>query len=94
MNQLQAMRVFLQVAESGSFGGAATNLKLSNAVITRYVALLEAHLNTQLLQRTTRCLCLTEAGGALMQMDAVISSSKLKPLKPMQRKCQACHAGP
>lgn len=64
MNQLQAMRVFLQVAESGSFGGAATNLKLSNAVITRYVALLEAHLNTQLLQRTTRCLCLTEAGRA------------------------------
>jgi len=62
MNQLQAMRVFLQVAESGSFGRAATKLKLSNAVITRYVALLEAHLNTQLLQRTTRCLSLTEAG--------------------------------
>ncbi|BBO59093.1 LysR family transcriptional regulator [Mycoavidus sp. B2-EB] len=64
MNQLQAMRVFLQVTESGSFGRAATQLKLSNAVITRYVALLEAHLNTQLLQRTTRCLSLTEAGRA------------------------------
>ncbi len=79
MNQLQAMRVFLQVAESGSFGGAAANLKLSNAVITRYVALLEAHLKTQLLQRTTRCLSLTEAGRAyadgcrhiLKQIDAI-----------------------
>ena len=43
------MRVFLKVAETGSFGRAAAALDLSNAVITRYVALLEAHLNTRLL---------------------------------------------
>jgi DNA-binding transcriptional LysR family regulator len=64
MNQLQAMRVFLSVAEHGSFGRAAASLNLSNAVITRYVALLEAHLNTRLVNRNTRSVSLTEAGVA------------------------------
>jgi DNA-binding transcriptional LysR family regulator len=62
MNQLQAMRVFLKVAENGSFGRAAASLDISNAVVTRYVALLEKHLNTRLINRTTRSLSLTEAG--------------------------------
>jgi DNA-binding transcriptional LysR family regulator len=62
MNHLQAMRVFLKVAENGSFGRAAASLGLSNAVVTRYVALLETHLDTRLVNRTTRGLSLTEAG--------------------------------
>ncbi|WP_233862163.1 LysR family transcriptional regulator [Paraburkholderia adhaesiva] len=62
MNQLQAMRVFLSVAAHGSFGRAAASLSLSNAVVTRYVALLEAHLNTRLVNRNTRSVSLTEAG--------------------------------
>ncbi|WP_277189471.1 LysR family transcriptional regulator [Caballeronia sp. BR00000012568055] len=62
MNQLQAMRVFLKVAETESFGRAAAALEISNAVVTRYVSLLEAHLNTRLLNRTTRSVSLTEAG--------------------------------
>jgi DNA-binding transcriptional LysR family regulator len=62
MNVLQAMRVFLRVSETGSFGRAATSLDMSNAAVTRYVALLEAHLNTRLLNRTTRSVSLTEAG--------------------------------
>ncbi len=64
MNQLQAMRVFLSVAEHGSFGRAAAGLHLSNAVVTRYVALLEAHLDTRLVNRNTRSVSLTEAGVA------------------------------
>ncbi|WP_438395304.1 LysR family transcriptional regulator [Caballeronia sp. DA-9] len=64
MNHLQAMRVFVKVAETGSFGRAAAALNLSNAVITRYVALLEVHLNTRLLNRTTRSVSLTEAGAS------------------------------
>jgi DNA-binding transcriptional LysR family regulator len=82
MNHLQAMRVFLKVAENGSFGRAAASLDLSNAVVTRYVALLETHLNTRLVNRTTRSLSLTEAGLAyaegcrqtLEQLDAMESS--------------------
>ncbi|SDB84750.1 LysR family transcriptional regulator [Paraburkholderia lycopersici] len=64
MNQLQAMRVFVSVAELGSFGRAATSLNMSNAVVTRYVALLEAHLETRLINRNTRTASLTEAGAA------------------------------
>ncbi|WP_322051068.1 LysR family transcriptional regulator [Paraburkholderia bannensis] len=64
MNQLQAMRVFVSVAENGSFGRAAVTLKMSNAVVTRYVALLESHLNTRLINRNTRSISLTEAGNA------------------------------
>jgi len=64
MNQLQAMRVFVSVAEHGSFGRAAASLNLSNAVVTRYVALLEAHLHTRLINRNTRSISLTEAGSA------------------------------
>lgn len=82
MNHLQAMRVFLKVAENGSFGRAAASLELSNAVVTRYVALLETHLNTRLINRTTRSLALTEAGRAyaegcrhtLEQLDAMESA--------------------
>ncbi|WJF90678.1 LysR substrate-binding domain-containing protein [Paraburkholderia bonniea] len=58
------MRIFLQVAENGSFGRAASSLDLSNAVVTRYIALLETHLNTRLINRSTRSLSLTEAGEA------------------------------
>ncbi|MEJ0002661.1 MAG: LysR family transcriptional regulator [Pararobbsia sp.] len=62
MNVLQAMRVFLRVSETGSFGKAAISLDISNAAVTRYVALLETHLKTRLLNRTTRSVSLTEAG--------------------------------
>jgi DNA-binding transcriptional LysR family regulator len=62
MNLLHAMRVFSKVAETESFGRAAAALDMSNAVVTRYVSLLETHLNTRLLNRTTRSVSLTEAG--------------------------------
>lgn len=56
------MRVFLQVADAGSFAGAARALDLSPAVVTRLVVDLEEHLGARLMQRTTRRLALTEAG--------------------------------
>ena len=62
MNQLQSMRVFVKVADLGSFVGAAGALDLSTAVVTRHVADLEARLGTRLLNRTTRRLSLTESG--------------------------------
>jgi DNA-binding transcriptional LysR family regulator len=90
MNQLQAMRVFLHVAESGSFGSAAQQMNLSNAVITRYVALLEEHLGARLLNRTTRRFSLTDVGAEysancrqiidqLDSLDANISTLKTNP---------------
>jgi DNA-binding transcriptional LysR family regulator len=62
MNQIHAMRVFVRVAETESFRRAAQQLEVSNALVTRSIATLEAHLKTRLINRTTRNLALTEAG--------------------------------
>jgi DNA-binding transcriptional LysR family regulator len=56
------MRVFVRVAETQSFRRAAQQLKVSNALVTRAIATLEAHLHARLINRTTRNLSLTEAG--------------------------------
>lgn len=62
MNQIQTMRVFVCVADQQSFRRAAHQLGVSNALVTRSIAMLEGHLNTRLIHRTTRNLSLTEAG--------------------------------
>lgn len=62
MNQIHTMRVFVTVADSQSFRRAAQQLDVSNALVTRAIAMLEAHLNTRLINRTTRNVSLTEAG--------------------------------
>ncbi|MBI3372406.1 MAG: LysR family transcriptional regulator [Betaproteobacteria bacterium] len=62
MDRLQAIRVFSQVVESGSFSKAAVRLDISPTAASRFVAELEAHLNTRLLQRTTRRVNLTDSG--------------------------------
>lgn len=67
MDRLQSMRVFVKVVEQASFVRAATLLDLSNAVVTRHIADLEAHLGTRLLNRTTRKLSLTETGMAYLE---------------------------
>ena len=56
------MRVFSRVIEEGSFAGAARQLNLSAAVVTRLVADLEEHLGARLINRTTRRLALTDTG--------------------------------
>lgn len=61
-NLLASMQVFITVVDSGSFSEAARRLGLSQPSVSRQVNSLEAHLNVRLLQRTTRCLNLTEAG--------------------------------
>ncbi len=62
MDRLLSMRTFAKVVDEGSFASAARGLDLDHAVVTRLVADLEAHLDTRLLNRTTRSLRLTDAG--------------------------------
>jgi DNA-binding transcriptional LysR family regulator len=62
MDVFNGMRVFVQVVDSGSFAAAAEVLNLSGAHVSRLIADLEQHLQTRLLQRTTRRLSLTESG--------------------------------
>lgn len=62
MDRLNAMRVFARVIEEGSFAGAARQMHMSPAAVTRLVAELEEHLGARLITRTTRRLALTDAG--------------------------------
>lgn len=62
MDRFSAMEVFSQVVESGSFAAAADKLGISATAASRLVAELEGHLQTRLLNRTTRKVSLTETG--------------------------------
>lgn len=62
MGELESIRVFLAVAEQSSFAGAARQLGLTPASVTRTIAALEDRLGVQLLVRTTRQVSLTSAG--------------------------------
>jgi LysR family transcriptional regulator, transcriptional activator for dmlA len=66
------LEVFILVADSGGFAGAARRLRLTPSAISRRVALLEDRLGVQLLSRTTRKVELTAAGEAYFQ--------RIKPL--------------
>jgi DNA-binding transcriptional LysR family regulator len=63
MDLLRAMRSFVAVADLGAFAAAARALSLSPPAVTRDVAALEQRFGCRLLQRTTRHVRLTEAGG-------------------------------
>ncbi|KAB7782091.1 LysR family transcriptional regulator [Methylorubrum populi] len=67
MDRLQGMRVFVRVAESGGFAGAARALNMSPPAVTRAVAALEAAIGARLLIRTTRSVKLTEAGARYLE---------------------------
>lgn len=62
MDRILAIKVFLTVAETGSFTATAERLDLSKPMVSRAVALLEDWFKARLLQRTTRKVSLTEAG--------------------------------
>lgn len=64
MDTLTSMKVFAAVVDTGSFAAASDRLGMSRAMTSKYVAHLEEHLRTRLLQRTTRRLTLTESGAA------------------------------
>jgi len=58
---------FIQVATHGSFSRAARELGVPKSSVSRRIQKLEQALSTQLLQRTTRTLHLTEAGLAYFE---------------------------
>jgi DNA-binding transcriptional LysR family regulator len=62
MDQLQAMRAFARVVESGGFTRAADSLDMPVATVSKQVRELEAHLGAVLLLRTTRRVSVTPEG--------------------------------
>jgi LysR family transcriptional regulator for bpeEF and oprC len=64
MNKLQAMEVFIQVVDCGSFTKAAEMLNLPKATVSTLVQTLESTLSVKLLHRTTRQVMITSDGAA------------------------------
>lgn len=67
MDKLDQYRVFMQVAEMGSFVKASHALDIPRASVSAAVQELEAHMGTRLLHRTTRQVQLTTDGVQLLE---------------------------
>jgi LysR family transcriptional regulator, regulator for bpeEF and oprC len=67
MDMLQAMRVYTQIVESGSFVRAADALSLGPPTVSNLMRDLEVRLGCRLLNRTTRRLSLTSEGSTYYQ---------------------------
>ncbi len=67
IDELRAMAIFAEVAETGSFRSAASNLGLSPPVVSYHVSQLESRLGIALVYRSTRKLTLTHEGGILLR---------------------------
>jgi DNA-binding transcriptional LysR family regulator len=72
MDRLDAMRLFVRVAELGSFSAVAQQLGVARSVVTRQIAALETYLGVKLMARSTRRLTLTSAGSAYLEKCRVI----------------------
>ena len=64
--ELSRLRVFVSVAEAGSFTAAAERLGMTKSAVSQGLASLERELGVQLVQRSTRRLAITQAGDAFL----------------------------
>lgn len=66
MDRIDALRLFVRLAERGSFSAAAKELKVKQSTASKWIAELEEEWGVGLVERTTRSLHLTEAGRRLL----------------------------
>ncbi|HIF2548650.1 TPA: LysR family transcriptional regulator [Salmonella enterica] len=62
MNYYSAVKTFVRLAELKSFTKAAQQLSIKPSTASRHISYLESDMGVALFNRTTRDLCLTEAG--------------------------------
>jgi LysR family transcriptional regulator for bpeEF and oprC len=93
MDKFAAMQAFVRVVEAGTFTKAADSLDLPKPTVTRLIQMLETHLQTKLLNRTTRRVTVTADGAAaydralrlLSEMDELESSMSRAKANPRGR---------
>src|ERR1700675_3326291 len=69
---LEGLAIFAKVVEIRSFAGAAAELKLSKATVSKAVSRIEARLGGRLINRSSRRFALTDAGRQLAERAAHI----------------------
>jgi len=87
---INKFKIFIKVAESGSFSRAGKILQLTPSSVSRAIDRLEEELNIKLFNRSTRHLALTEAGEQLLDsarklvldFDAVVASTQPDKAEP------------
>jgi DNA-binding transcriptional LysR family regulator len=67
MDRIEAMSTLLAVVEAGSLSAASRKLRVPLTSVSRRISELEAHLKTQLLNRTSRRVTLTDAAQSYIQ---------------------------
>lgn len=89
-DRLTGLEVFAKVASLGSFSAAGRAVGLSQTMVTKHIAALEARLGVKLFHRTTRRLTLTEAGRDYLESaerilaemeaaDAAVAADRFEP---------------
>lgn len=87
--ELRQLKYFIGIAETGSFSDASRRFYLSQSAISQQIKLLEEELGTQLFERTSHRVQMTESGEMLLPLartvlqDVVACHERLSDLKGM-----------
>jgi molybdate transport repressor ModE-like protein len=89
MIDLQRLRILREVAEHGSFSGAAAALLLTPSAVSQQIAALERSLGTPVVERTTRGTTLTDPGRVLVESADVVLAELVHAQERITRLAQA-----
>ena len=89
--EIDELRAFIEVAQTGSFSQAAEALFLTQPAVSKRVANLEAELGLQLFDRIGRRTALTEAGSTLLPRARELPMERAHPAAQI---CQVHHQFP
>jgi DNA-binding transcriptional LysR family regulator len=67
MSDLNSLIIFAHVVEANGFSKAARRLKMPTSTVSRRIAELEQALGVRLIERSTRCLRLTDVGSEVLE---------------------------
>lgn len=93
MDRFMALKLFVRIADAGSFAKAADHLDLPRSTASKLIRDLEQHLGAKLIQRTTRTVSITAEGARyyeratrlLAELDDMDSAISKMPAKPVGR---------